>query len=99
MLSFHKNRDCPTSQDLLAFQNGSATGSIRRRIGDHICECDFCGAEAEFYSRFPQNGDDSISVSEIPDHLFQLAEALLNNKHSGNSLLKKLLRENEQLAV
>ena len=99
MLSFHKNRDCPTSQELLAYRNGSGRKNALRRIDDHICTCDFCGAEAEFYSHFPHALDDRISVTEIPNHLFELAEALLNNKQQGNKLLKKLIKENEQLAL
>ncbi|MDH3493357.1 MAG: hypothetical protein OEM82_07400 [Acidobacteriota bacterium] len=99
MLSFHKNRDCPTSQELLASRNGSGHRNSLRRINEHICSCDFCGAEAEFYSHFPHSTEDNVSVTEIPDHLFELAEALLRNKHEGNSFLEKLIRENEQLAL
>ena len=99
MLSFHKNRDCPTSEELLAYRNGSVQTSALDSIGEHICSCDFCGAEAEFYSHFPHPLDDTISVTEIPDHLYELAEALLNNKRQGNKLLQKFVKENEQLAL
>ncbi|NNE66274.1 MAG: hypothetical protein HKN33_06885 [Pyrinomonadaceae bacterium] len=93
MLSFHKNRDCPTSEELLAHLNGSVRVRSEKKIDEHICGCDFCGAEAEFYSHFPHAADDNIAVSDIPDHLFELAEALLNNKRSGNKLLKRLIKE------
>ncbi len=99
MLSFHKDKDCPTSQELLSFKNGDGTKSMKSRIDEHLCSCDFCGAELEFYDHFPQTPDDSISAAEIPDHLFQLAEALLNNKDKGNTLLKKLLSGSELLAL
>lgn len=98
MLSFHKNRDCPSSQELLAYRNGSAAKGSVRKIDEHICSCDFCGAEAEFYTHFPHALDDRITVTEIPDHLFELAEALLNNKDKGNKFLKKLIKEKGQLA-
>ena len=93
MLSFHKNRDCPTSHELLAYLNGTKRANSKSKIDEHLCGCDVCGAEAEFYSRFPQATEDTIAVSEIPDHLFELAEALLNNKRNGNKLLKRLIKE------
>ncbi len=95
MLSFHKNRDCPTSQELLAYQNGRAPKKTLRKLYEHICSCDFCGAEAEFYSHFPNSADDGITIADIPEHLFELAEAILNNKQNGNSLLNRLIKENE----
>ena len=95
MLSFHKNRECPTSEDLLAFQNGCSPTGKSRFIREHICSCDFCGAEADFYSRYPQTAHDKISVTEIPDHLFELAQALLNNRENGGVLLKRLIKESE----
>jgi hypothetical protein len=99
MLSFHKDRDCPSSQELLEFQNGGTQNKKDLKINEHICTCDFCGAEADFYAHFPQSMDDRIKATQIPDHLFQLAEALLNNKDKGNKLLKKLLQENERFAI
>jgi hypothetical protein len=99
MLSFQKDRECPSSQELLEFQNGASPGAVAGEINEHICNCDFCGAEAEFYSHFPQHQDDCISATEIPDHLFQLAEALLNNKDKGNKLLQTLLKENGRFVI
>lgn len=99
MISFHKNADCPSSQDLLAYQNNKFTANLNEKIYKHICSCDFCGAEVEFYSHCPKVGDESVSVSEIPSPLFDLAEALLNNKDKGNSLLNKLLNENDGLVL
>ena len=95
MLSFHKNLDCPTSQELLAYQNGTAPKVSLRELYEHIHACDFCGAEAEFYSHFPGTVDEGVSVADIPDHLFELAEALLTNKENGSVLLKRLVKENE----
>jgi len=99
MISFHKNRECPTSQELLEFQNTANKTTVWRKINDHLCSCDFCGAEAEFYSHFPQKSESKISTTQIPDHLFELAVALLNNKDKGNSILKNLLKSNERFAV
>ena len=98
MSSFHKNLDCPSSQELLAFENGAASASAATVLSEHIRACDFCGAEAEFYSHFPHTTDDRIKVADIPDHLFQLAEALLTNRENGNRLLATLVKENESFA-
>lgn len=99
MISFHKNVDCPTSQDLLEFQTKKMPAKMKESIQKHICSCDFCGAEVEFYTHCPMVGNERVSVSEIPSPLFELAEALLNNKHKDNILLNKLLNENESLSL
>jgi 3-methyladenine DNA glycosylase AlkC len=45
---------------------------------------------------FPQ-GDENMQAAEIPMPLFELAEALLGNKHKDYRLLNKLLSENDGL--
>lgn len=99
MISFHKNVNCPTSQELLDFQNKERTTINQDNIHEHIASCDFCGAEVEFYSHCPQVGDEKVSITEMPNHLYELAEALLTNKHKDNSILNKLLNENEGLTL
>lgn len=99
MISFHKNADCPTSEELFNFQNNEMSEKKSNSIREHICSCDFCGAEVEFYSHCPKVGEEKVSVTEIPSPLYELAEALLNNKHKDNSLLNKLLNENKSLSL
>lgn len=99
MISFHKNVDCPTSQDLLDFQNNEMSVRKNEKIRKHICSCDFCGAEVEFYAHCPQVGDERVAITEIPGPLYELAEALLNNKHKDNFLLNKLLNENNGMTL
>ncbi len=75
---------------------------MRERAVDiriHMASCEFCTAEAEFYSRYPQlTGDDlSTEPSEIPAPLFELAEALLKNRSYDPRALNTLLRETEEL--
>ena len=94
MLSFRKNRDCPSSERLLAFQQGKAPKDELREIYEHTRICDFCGAEAQFYSNFPAEGEEGVSVEAIPEHLFELAEAILNNKSDGGRLLSQLEKRN-----
>ena len=74
---------------------------MRERAVDiriHMSTCEFCTAEAEFYSRYPQSTEDlSAEPSEIPAPLFELAEALLKNRNCDPISLNTLLRENEEL--
>jgi hypothetical protein len=55
-------------------------------VSIHLASCEFCEAEVEFYSCFPQE-DGSAEAVEIPAPLYDLAEALLKKHHvSGKSL-------------
>ena len=80
--NFCKNEDCPSSEDLLDFQNGDIDRERGVDIRIHMGTCEFCTAEVEFYSRFPQLTDDTDeAVCEIPASLYELAQALLRNPH------------------
>lgn len=89
MNGFHKSVNCPSSEKLLAFQNGDATAAERDKIFVHLRFCEFCASEVELYAHYPQ-ADEQIEKSDIPAPLFELAEALLSNKYKDTSLLKKL---------
>lgn len=94
MIAFCKNSNCPTSQSLLAFQNGEAKFFESETVRRHLPECDFCSAEVEFYSRYPQ-ADEKVERAAIPPQMFELAEALLSQKHKDFKSLNKLLSESE----
>ena len=98
-VNFCKNEDCPSSEELLDFQNGDLMRERAVDIRIHMTTCEFCTAEAEFYSRYPQSLDDlaSLEPSEIPAPLFELAEALLKNRNYDPRSLNSLLRETEEL--
>jgi len=97
MINFCKGAQCPASLDILACQNNDASNELQKRVYKHLNKCDFCGAEAEIYSRYPLPEENSATV-EIPIHLLELAESLMNNRNRGSSLLENLLIENEDLA-
>ena len=97
MINFCKGADCPTSQDIYAWQTNDLPIDVQQEVRDHIFSCDFCGAEAEFYARFPV-ADESEPTSEMPTPLMELAESLLK-KGKGNQLLKNLLLENKGLKL
>lgn len=100
MTSFCKNEDCPSSNELLEFQNGYLPRTNAREIGRHLTDCDFCEAEVEFYSNYPQGQDDiRVEAAEIPAPLYELAEALLKNRHGDPSSLNALLKEKSGLVI
>ncbi len=93
---FCKNEDCPASSELLLFQNGDLGRDRLSSISQHLAACEFCSAEVEFYSHYPQ-AEGHVEATEIPAPLFQLAEALLKNRQSDSQSLNSLLMENEEL--
>ena len=101
MSGFCKNEDCPSSQELLEFQNGDITRARGAEVRSHLKACEFCSAEVEFYSHYPQEegAAETTERAEIPAPLFELAEALLKNRHADSSSLDSLLREKGGLVV
>lgn len=91
MTRFCKNEDCPTSNELLEFQNGDLLLARAAEINKHLPFCEFCSAEVEFYSHYPQ-AEGAIEPTEIPGPLYELAEALLKNRCS-SAALNEMLRE------
>lgn len=98
MPGFCKNEDCPSSNELLEFQNGDLPKARGSEISKHMAACEFCAAEVEFYSHYPQE-EGTSETTEIPAPLFELAEALLKNRYSDSGSLNSLLKENEELIV
>lgn len=93
MTGFYKDENCPASFDLVAFEEGELTPAQSLAIMEHLEACEFCAAEAEFYSMYPQDDTpaDTGQPAAIPTPLFELAEALLKKKHADPSSLKDLL--------
>ncbi|MBP6003677.1 MAG: hypothetical protein KA746_09615 [Pyrinomonadaceae bacterium] len=102
MSNFCKNEDCPTSQELLEYQVGDLPLDRSIAVGAHLSSCEFCSAEVDFYSHYPQNREEEIQIptaTEIPAPLFELAEALLKIRSSDPSSLDSLLRDSGSLMV
>ncbi|MBV9215247.1 MAG: hypothetical protein JO053_03640 [Acidobacteria bacterium] len=92
---FSKNESCPSSYELMEYQNGTFSAAEERRILRHLSACEFCSAETEFYSCFGEDEMDA-EVSEpsmIPAPLFELAEALLKKRHTDSDSLNSLLQQ------
>lgn len=98
MITFCKSTNCPSSQQLLSFERGAVSVKEREKIETHIAACEFCAAEVEFYAHYPQS-EEAVARVEIPIPLFELAEALLGNKHKDFFTLNKLLCENEGVKI
>lgn len=98
MITFRKSVICPSSQKLLAFQNGETAAKEAQKIRRHLAACEFCAAEVEFYAHYPQS-EEKIERTEIPLPLYELAEALLSNRQKDFSQLNKLLNEPESVKI
>ena len=95
MITFCKSANCPTSQELLAFQNDAVdSGKKASEISCHLAVCEFCASEVEFYAHYPQ-AEEKVKKVEIPLPLKELAQALLDNKHKDCSSLDNLLGKKE----
>jgi hypothetical protein len=98
---FCKNEECPSSTELLDYENGNVGKPRGSEIRRHLSACEFCEAEAAFYSTYPQAAEENAAEpapTEIPGPLFELAEALLRNRHSDGASLNSLLKQRRRRA-
>ena len=75
---FNKKVGCPSSQDLLDYEQACLASAHSLRIEGHLTDCDFCNAELQLLNRY-QNTRDEYSFVEMPLQLRGLAERLLHN--------------------
>ncbi len=92
MITFCKSLNCPSSQALLAFENGGASATETGRINGHLDDCEFCASEVEFYSHYPQ-AEEPVATVEIPVPLYELAHSILNIRHKDFTALNQLFSE------
>lgn len=97
MTGFCKNENCPSSQELLGFEKGELAQPRAGEIRRHIASCEFCAAEVEFYSHYPQ-AEGAAEPAEIPAPLYELAEAILKKRHADSASLNSLLKEPDLVA-
>jgi len=74
---FNKKVGCPSSQDLLDYDQACLASAPSLRIEAHLADCDFCNAELQLLNRY-QNTQDEYSFAEMPSQLRRLAERLLH---------------------
>lgn len=100
MPSFFKSEACPSSHELLQFQTGGLRDSPVLNIERHLGTCEFCSAEVDFYSSYPQGNETEANVAtKIPAPLYELAEALLQNRQRDPSSLNALLKDKKSLVT
>lgn len=97
MTGFYKNENCPTSHELLGYEKGELVQPQAAEVRRHIATCEFCAAEVDFYSRYPQ-AEGTAEPAEIPAPLYELAEAILKKRHADSASLNSLLTEPDLVA-
>jgi len=96
---FEKERQCPSSEALLSYQQLDLTRGQRSSIAAHLAVCDFCSAERQLLAKYPPTRETPVSPP-MPLGLRVLAEALLAGNRSGRErLLEKLFERNGQRNV
>ncbi len=93
MGNFCKNKDCPTSHEILAFVDGTGNGGMDRVVGYHLSLCEFCLAEVEFYRFYPPI-EEKVTADTIPAPLLELADALLRRAHDLTPLYRLIDKGN-----
>lgn len=88
--AFRKNVNCPSSEQLLTYLQERTGAGQRSAIAVHLSICDFCSAEVEFYRHCSSAPDEEVAPSMIPEHLYQLARALLRKDISKDLELNAL---------
>lgn len=88
MSKFRKSGECPTSHELLEFQNGDLSVIEGKWIRIHLIDCEFCSAEVEFYEHFPQSEDkpEDLELPAMPAPLYDLAESLMGKRSTDNNI-------------
>ncbi len=93
MGNFRKNKDCPTSQEILALVGGAAKRGFDGAVAYHLSVCEFCLSELEFYRSYPPL-EEKVAAERIPTPLLELAEALLRRDQDLSPLYRLIDRRN-----
>lgn len=62
MKSFSKQSGCPASHEILSYVEGSLRPISRQKIARHCAVCDFCGAEAQLFTRHKPSPDERVAT-------------------------------------
>ncbi len=91
---FKKQRTCPTAETLLRRAQNAA-------VAEHVAGCDFCGAEAEFLSRFPPPTTKALPfvALSMPRALRRLAEELMTEASLNRARFAETIYEIDRLTL
>lgn len=95
---FCKRVACPSAEMLLSYQTGRLGREQKARVVLHLNQCDFCRAELHFLSHEKVADVPFTQASEVPTHLRQLVEALLNHSRLEKSFPKDEIYEGESIS-
>lgn len=96
---FCKQAACPSAETLLSFQAQEFGCEEAEWITEHLCQCEFCGAELQLLSEHKAE-EEEYRATEIPAPLRSLAEALLGRATlSGLFSLSEASYEKERLTL
>lgn len=92
MSNFRKEKDCPSSFQLVEVLYSEINGQDGLIVASHLASCEFCVAELEFYKHYPPYPVD-VSAPPMPRPLLELAEALIAKETIHISRLEYLLKD------
>lgn len=62
MKIFAKQPNCPASREVLSYVEDSLRPLARQKVARHCSLCDFCGAEAQLFSKYLPSEEDHTAV-------------------------------------
>lgn len=95
---FCKRVACPSAEMLLSYQTGQLGREQKARVVLHLNQCDFCHAELHFLSHEEIADVPYTQTTEVPTHLRQLVEALLNHSRLERNSPKDVIFEGESVS-
>ncbi len=95
---FCKRVACPSAEVLLSYQTGRLGKEQKTRVVLHLNQCDFCRAELHFLSHEKIADAPCTQTAEVPAHLRQLVEAVLNHTRLNKSFPKDEIYEGESIS-
>lgn len=99
VIKFCKQAACPSSETLISYQARALATEQRIRVDSHLCECDFCGAEAQLLKAHPPAEPEACAITEIPSNLRWLAQSLLSTNLINIETLAERSCEKERLTL
>lgn len=99
VIKFCKQAACPSSETLISYQARALAAEQIIRVASHLCECDFCGAEAQLLKAHPPVKANDCVFTDIPSNLRWLAQSLLSTNLINIEALAETSCEKERLTL
>lgn len=99
IVKFSKQAACPSSETLVSYQTCALATEQRIRVASHLCECDFCGAEAQLLKAHPPLEIEPCDTADMPSNLRWLAQSLLSTNSINIETLAETSCEKERLTL